>query len=309
MNTQQYSDKITCAYLYPITKYGYPPDIKNTVGYIDEMKSMGFTSIELEAIGEANVDYMFEHYQLIADKLESANCSIPVFCIVLPQLGSIDVSQQTKSLELFEKGCIIAKGLGAKAVLDNGPLLPMEYPEDAPIQRHYSKETLSRIGLPESFDWNRYWQELTGTFQKACAIAANYNLLYHLHPCEGSLITGTESFLNFSSSVKSDNLLFNLDTANQFYYKDNLSLSVLRLAKKINYIHISDNNSNRVEHLVPGDGKIDWDSFFATLRDIDFKGNFAIDVGGAETNIADIREAYIRSANWLNEKLVTYSLN
>ncbi len=309
METQQYSDKITCAYLYPITKYGYPPDVRNTVAYIDEMKSMGFTSMELEAIGEANVDYMFTHYPLIADKLASANCSVPVFCIVLPQLGSVDPAKQNKSLELFEKGCIIANGLGAKAVLDNGPLLPMEYPANAPIQRHYSKETLSRIGLPACFDWNNYWLSLTSTFQKACAIAANYNLSYHLHPCEGSLITGTESFLNFSASVNSDNLLFNLDTANQFYYKDNLPLSVLRLSKKINYIHISDNSGNLVEHLVPGDGRIDWDGFFETLSDINFKGNFAIDVGGAETNIADIRQAYIRSANWLSDKLSAWSLN
>jgi sugar phosphate isomerase/epimerase len=72
---------------------------------------------------------------------------------------------------------------------------------------------------------------------------------------------------------------------------------------------MSDNRSHRVEHLVPGDGNIYWGSFFSTLREINFKGNFAIDVGGAETNIADIKEAYIRSANWLTEKLNTWSLN
>ncbi|MFT4156286.1 sugar phosphate isomerase/epimerase family protein [Parafilimonas sp.] len=309
MNTDQYSNKITCAYLYSITKYGYPSDVRNTVQYIDEMKSMGFSSIELEAIGEANVEYMFKHYPLIAEQLTSANCSVPVFCIVLPKLGSAYSSEQAKSLELFDKGCITANQLGANAVLDNSPLLPLEYPKNAPIQRHYSSATLSRIGLPAGFDWNNYWLSLTNTFQKACAIAANYNLSYHLHPCEGSLITGTESFLNFASSVKSENLLFNLDTANQFYYKDNLPLSLLRLSKKVSYIHISDNRGNLVDHLVPGDGEIDRNSFFAMLRTIDFKGNFAIDVGGAETNIADIRQAYIRSANWLNEKLSAYALN
>jgi sugar phosphate isomerase/epimerase len=309
MEIHQFSNKITCAYLYPITKYGYPPDISKTIEHIDEMASMGFTSIELEAIGEENIDYMYQHYPLISEKLAAYNCTIPVLCVVLPQLSSVDTSRESKSLELFEKGCVIAKGLGAKAVLDNGPLLPMEYPADAPIQRHYTKENLSQVGLPAGFVWDEYWNELTNTFHKACAIAAKYNLSYHLHPCEGSLITGTESFINFSEAVKANNLLFNLDTANQFYFKDNLPLCLLRLSGKINYIHISDNRSHRVEHLVPGDGNIYWDNFFSALREINFKGNFAIDVGGAESNIADIKEAYIRSANWLTEKLNTWSLN
>ncbi|CAN5778550.1 hypothetical protein BH11BAC3_BH11BAC3_36440 [soil metagenome] len=309
MDIQQYSHKITCAYLYPITKYGYPPDIRNTVKHIEEMTAMGFTSIELEAIGEENIDYLYRHYSVIAQKLLSCNCKVPVLCVVLPQLGSVDASKRLKSLELFEKGCKVAVGIGANAVLDNGPLLPMEYPVNAPIQRHYTEENLSQIGLPGNFSWDKYWHDLISTFHRACTIAEKYNLAYHLHPCEGSLITGTESFLNFSASVNSENLLFNLDTANQFYFKDNLPLSLLRLSKKINYIHISDNMGHRVEHLVPGDGKINWDNFFSALRDIKFKGNFALDIGGAETGIANIREAYIRSADWLGKKLESYSLN
>ncbi|MFA7228571.1 MAG: hypothetical protein WC061_06000, partial [Melioribacteraceae bacterium] len=43
---------ITCCYLHPITKYGYPPAAGETLKYIGEMASIGFQSVELEGIRE-----------------------------------------------------------------------------------------------------------------------------------------------------------------------------------------------------------------------------------------------------------------
>lgn len=304
-----FSRQVTCAYLYPITLYGYPPDIRDTVKHIEEMAGMGFRSIELEGIGPSNIQYLHQHHEAIGEALTKYNCSLPVLCLVLPQLGAADTNRQAESLEWFEMGCEVAKKLGANGVLDNGPLLPLEYPADAPILRHYSEELLNNLGLPAGFVWEDYHASLVDTFRKACHIAAKYQLLYHLHPCEGSLITGADSFLHFAGAVNCSNLFFNMDTANQFYFRDNLPLSVLRLAGKISYIHISDNTGSKVEHLVPGDGNIYWNSFFEALQSVNFKGDFGIDVGGAESGIRDMKTAYLRSAAWLQENIEKYSLN
>ncbi len=304
-----YTRQITCAYLYPITLYGYPPDIQDTVKHIEEMAAMGFRSIELEGIGPSNIQYLYQHQEKIGEALARYDCSLPVLCLVLPQLGAADSARRNESLEWFEMGCEVAKKLGAAGVLDNGPLLPLEYPDNAPILRHYSEDLLNNLGLPAGFIWNDYQTSLVDTFRKACNIAAKYQLIYHLHPCEGSLITSADSFLNFADAVNSSNLFFNMDTANQFYFRDNLPLSVLRVAEKISYIHISDNSGSRVEHLVPGDGNIYWNSFFEALRAVNFKGNFGIDVGGAETGIRDMEIAYLRTAKWLQENINEYSLN
>ena len=309
MTQPRYPDKIACAYLYPITRYGYPPDIRQTVSHISEMAAMGFSSLELEGIGEENIRYLHKHSHEIAETLADAGCKVPVLCVVLPQLGAVDDAERARSLEYFEMGCEAARNLGAQTVLDNGPLLPLGYPSDRPIRRHYGEEDLAELILPVSFSWDEYWHELVATFQKACAIAQRFQLTYDLHPCEGSLITGADSFTLFANAVNSPNLLFNLDTANQFYFKDNLPLSVHRLAGRANYIHLSDNTGHRVEHLVPGDGRIQWDPFFSALRDIGFQGRFALDIGGAETPITDLRAAYERAARWLQQKLETYSLN
>ncbi len=92
-----------------------------------------------------------------------------------------------------------------------------------------------------------------------------------------------------------------MDTANQFFLKDNLLLSLQRLEGHIDYIHVSDNRGFRVEHLVPGDGNIPWESFFETLDRVNYKGLWGIDIGGAESDVTDYNSAYRTTAGWIHE--------
>jgi len=300
--------KIVCAYLYIISKYGYPPKIEDTKMHIDEMAQLGFSAIELEGIGSENLAYLHTHRKEIAAHLENLKLEVPIFCIVLPKMSSFDPQIRKEQLDSFRLGCEFAAAIGAEGVLDNGPLPPYEYPSDMSIQRHYTGEQLYSLSLPQSLEWKRYWEGLATTFRDACAIADTYGLQYHLHPCEGSLVSGTDGFENFKRAVDRENLMFNVDTANQFFLKDNISLSVLRSATAIKYIHISDNSGLQLGHLRPGSGKIHWDSFFNSLKKIDFSGRFGIDIGGKESPIENLDKAYLETAIWLEEQIKRYQL-
>jgi hypothetical protein len=48
--------KISCCWLYAISKYGYPPSLEDTFKVLGEMRDMGFTSVELEGVREAEPD-------------------------------------------------------------------------------------------------------------------------------------------------------------------------------------------------------------------------------------------------------------
>lgn len=61
---------ITCAFLYSITRYGYPPDAEHMVTYVHEMADLGFQSIELEGIGEAHLKTVYKHRKEIKQALE-----------------------------------------------------------------------------------------------------------------------------------------------------------------------------------------------------------------------------------------------
>jgi sugar phosphate isomerase/epimerase len=297
------NEKIVCAYLYSITKYGYPPPVDNYLKQIEEMAELGFHSIELEGIRESNLMEIFELKKDVKNKLNELNLKVPYFCVVLPGLSSIDDGKRNKQIELFEKGCEIAQTIGAKSVLDNGPLPPFTFDGDIPITRHYNSYSLANAYFPKNLNWKEYWDQLIITIRILCDISGKYGLTYNIHPAEGVLASTTDGFLYMHDQVKKDNLFFTFDTANQFAVHENLSLSLHRLKDHIEYIHVSDNSGSRIEHLEVGKGNINWEIFFETLDVIDYKGDFGLDIGGDESGVINLDRAYTNSAKFIQKKI------
>lgn len=298
-----FSERIVSCYLYVITKYGYPPPAKDTRRYLEEMKALGFRSVELEGIREDHLGEMYDIRDDVASWARELDLRIPIFCIVLPGLSSPVEAERQASLALFEKGCDVAKTVGARAVLDNAPLPPYRFPDDIPIVRHYDEDVLRAAAVPDDLDWPAYWDALVDTYRQACDVAASRQLTYQMHPCLGVLSATTDAFLYFHDAVGRDNLRFNLDTANQFMLQDNLAFSLIRLDGRVDYIHVSDNPGDRVEHLVPGKGAIDWDVFFETIDRVGYAGDFGVDVGGHESRVSDLDDAYRETAGWLEKRI------
>lgn len=300
-----FNRSIVCCYLYNITKHGYPPPAEGTRGYLEAMKALGFRSVELEGIRETNLMAMHEWRAETQQDLDELGLELPYYCAVLPGLSSADGDERKKNLGLLERGCETAQALGSRGLIDNAPLPPYVFPKDIPVVRHYDESVLLAASFPPELDWGRYWNDLVATYREACDIARDHGLTYQMHPCVGALSSTTDAFLYFYDAVGRDNLRFNFDTANQFFLKDNLALSLRRLAGHIDYIHVSDNRGVRMEHLVPGGGEIDWETFFETLEFIGFEGDFGVDVGGDESGIAveAMDAAYVHSAQWLEERV------
>jgi sugar phosphate isomerase/epimerase len=298
-----FSERIVSCYLYVITKYGYPPPATDSRKYLEEMKALGFSSAELEGIREEHLGEMYDMRHDVAGWAKELSLNIPIFCIVLPGISSAVESERNASLALFEKGCDVAASLGAKAVLDNAPLPPYRFPDDIPIVRHYDEDVLRSAAVPDDLEWPSYWKQLVDSYRQACDIAASRNLTYLMHPCLGVLSATTDAFLYFYDAVNRDNLRFNLDTANQFMMQDNLAFSLIRLKGLVDYIHVSDNPGDRVEHLEPGKGAINWDVFFETIDRVGYEGYFGVDVGGHESRVDDLDDAYRNTATFLESRI------
>lgn len=295
--------QITCCYLYTISKYGYPPPAEKTLQFLEEYKELGFQAVELEGIHQKHLTKVHGMRRQINRKLKALDLVVPYFCAVLPGLSSTEVTERSHNLELFRKGCEVASEFGSAGILDNAPLPPYRFPADIPVVRHYHEEVVLSTKFPDDLKWDKYWKQLTATYRQACDIAAEYKLTYQMHPALGVLASTTDAFLYFFDAVGRDNLRFNFDTANQYFLKDNLQLSLRRLKDHIDYIHISDNGGKQVEHLAIGDGVIRWDDFFETLDVIGFKGHFGVDIGGEESGVEDLDTAYKNAAKFLEEKL------
>ncbi len=297
---QIHKDIIGC-YLYTITRHGYPPDASDSLQHMKEMKELGFRSIEMEGIRDLHLDGVYGMRHQIREKATSLGLTIPYFCVVLPGLSSPDRNERERNLKQFEKGCQLAASLGCVAVMDNSPLPPWKFPSGIPVARHYDEKVLAGATFPMRLKWKNYWNGIVETFRQACDIAAARNLKFNIHPCYGTLANTTDGFLLLAEAVKRDNLRFNMDTANQFFMKDNLFLSLLRLQDHVDYIHLSDSTTGKLEHLAIGKGQIRWERFLEMLNRISYRGVFGIDVGGAESAVPDLDGAYRSSAAWLTE--------
>ena len=151
-----YAKTTVCCYLYPITKYGYPPPAENTINYLEEMHDLGFQSVELEGIRENHLKGVYENRAEILNKMKELDIKVPYFCVVLPGLAAGDKKEREKKLKLFEMGCEMAHFIGSKGVLDNAPLPPYQFPDDIPVTRHYGPKALSQAFLPHNLNWKNY---------------------------------------------------------------------------------------------------------------------------------------------------------
>lgn len=288
------SPRVVCAYLYIINKYGYPPPAEGSVDYLAQMKALGFQSVELEGIREEHLLKVYGLRKEIASFLRKEKLKMPVFCAVLPGLGSAEKEIRDHNIALVRKACVTASECGAECVLDNSPLPPYVFPKDIPVTRHYDFRVVAAASLPGNFDAKRYMRDLAATYRKVCSICAEYGLTYQMHPAVGVFASHADGFLNLASQIKAKNLRFNLDTANQFCQKENVILALHRLKGFVDYIHLSDNRGERPEHLQIGEGEIHWDGFFRTLKKLKYKGRFGIDIECK--NLDKLDEVYILNA-------------
>ena len=99
--------------------------------------------------------------------------------------------------------------------------------------------------------------------------------------------------------------MFNFDTSNLISLRCNLELSWHQLAEHVPYIHISDNRGHQNEHMALGDGIINWSAFIKLIQSTGYDGYIGIDIGGEESVVPKLDQAYTDAANWLQENYFT----
>jgi sugar phosphate isomerase/epimerase len=89
----------------------------------------------------------------------------------------------------------------------------------------------------------------------------------------------------------------NFDPANMILYGKGNPIAALRvLGPWIRQVHIKDARRTKVpgtwgEEVAAGTGEVDWQAFFATLRELNCKGDFVIEREAGTQRVADIQAA------------------
>jgi L-ribulose-5-phosphate 3-epimerase len=117
---------------------------------------------------------------------------------------------------------------------------------------------------------------------------------------ELGLETGQETapvLVQLLQKLKRPNVGVNFDPANMILYDKGNPIAALRvLGPWIRQVHIKDARRTKVpgtwgEEVAAGTGEVDWQAFFATLRELNYTGDFVIEREAGSQRVADIRTA------------------
>lgn len=284
--------KISCCWLYAITKYGYPPSIPDTFRVLGEMKALGFEYVELEGVRRDNLMAVYEQRHELKKYCEGEGLRVINFCPVLPGSVSLNRREREESWDLFKRAVEIAVFFGCATIQGDSFTPPLRFRGDSPYRESISYGKHFSVEVDPEFDWNRQWEGMVESFSFMTREARKAGLRFCIEPRVGELLSNTDAILRMMDAVNDDNFGAVLDTAHQNAQKEILALSVEKLGSRVFYVHAADNDGRLNDHLAAGRGTVDWDGVFQALKKHHFSGYLAIDVGMVQDLDAQYHESF-----------------
>ncbi len=283
--------KISCSWLYAITKHAYPPSIPDLHAALQDIAGLGFTSVELAGIGEENLRAIHGEQAALKQRCADLGMSVVSFRPVLPDLVHSDKSRRFQALDLFKLAVEVAKSFGCEAIqtVSYPPPIPFEGP--APYVDGPAFGQAYRVQVDPGFRWEDVWGWLVDSLGACADEAERSDLRFSLEPRVGELISNTDALLRLMDAVDADNFGAVLDTGHLHAQKELLPLSVEKLGARIHAVHAADNDGHANLHLAPGRGTVDWEGMFRALQKQGFSGYVAVDVEGGPEVDAQYKDA------------------
>lgn len=176
------------------------------------------------------------------------------------------------------EGVKTAKYLGSDFVWIDSFMPPVEIKSGKTFAQAIEFGVQVKVRIPSGFIWNDFWNNFVDSVKKCNQVAGSYEIPLVIEPRVGEVISNTDAMLRSIELVGSKNFGVILDTAHLHAEKEILPLSIEKLGPHIKYVHIADNDGRDNRHFIPGDGTIDWEEVFISLKKQGYKGYYSIDL-------------------------------
>ena len=289
--------RISVSYLYAITKYGYPHSVDDALKAFVEMRQLGFRFIEMEGLGKQNLEEVYNRRKEIRRVLDDCGLHVHNFCVVDPAMTDIDPEIRKPALDRFQMGAEVAAFLDAETLHLASYPPPVEYLQTPPYQLTggtYRFENVTRLRLPNGFEWQPVWETLVSSVRFCADVAAQYDRIVLMEPRVGEVICSVDSLLRLIEQVDRPNLKANLDTGHFSAQRENTVLSIAKLRGHFANVHVADNNPTDAEHLAIGDGSIDWKEFLLTLHRDGYSGYLGLDLRASDNLVNEYKRSAVR---------------
>lgn len=127
--------------------------------------------------------------------------------------------------------------------------------------------------------WSSALRLFVEMLQPAIAVAEEVGVLLLIEPEPGLLIETADQYEELMQHIDSPAVGLNFDIGHFYCVGDDPPATLHRLQNYIRHIHLEDIAASRVhEHLIPGDGAIDFAETLKAIRDIDYHGWVTIEL-------------------------------
>jgi len=128
------------------------------------------------------------------------------------------------------------------------------------------------------------WQLLKESLEALLEHAQKYGITLLLEPAhrmESDLVITVDDALRIIKEIKNNRIGIVLDTGHAVVNKESLKDCVRKLNKSkfIFHVHIDDNNGLMDEHLIPGQGRINFIPFLRELKKVNYQGFLTVELG------------------------------
>jgi sugar phosphate isomerase/epimerase len=127
------------------------------------------------------------------------------------------------------------------------------------------------------------WQAALKLFVEMIKPVADHaekeGVLLLVEPEPGLLIETADQFLEFMQHIDSPAVGLNFDIGHSYCVSDDPATTLPRVAKYIRHFHLEDIAATRVhQHLIPGEGAINFAATLRAIRGLDYKGWITIEL-------------------------------
>jgi sugar phosphate isomerase/epimerase len=114
---------------------------------------------------------------------------------------------------------------------------------------------------------------------KSAKIAEECGVKILVEPEPGLLIENSQQFLRFINNIDSTHIGLNFDIGHFFCVREDPADLIYRLGDYIGHFHLADIAQTRVHnHLIPGQGAIDFISIFKAIKGINYNGFVTVEL-------------------------------
>lgn len=295
--------RICLAWLYAITKYGYPTPAGGALKFLEDAARLGFNCVEIEVVGEDNLREVEDRRVEIRRRLEELGLEVVNFAGIFRELVSPNEGERVRALGLLSRAADLAAYFGAELMQTDTFTPPIEFIGPRPYASAVAFGERYRVRVDPCFSWRRFWALLVDSMRRAARAAAERGLKLAVEPRIGESVSNSDAMLRLIDEVGEENFGAVLDVGHLHAAKELIPLSVEKLGDRVLYVHASDNDGRDNYHWAPGRGTVDWEGVFEALRKVGFLGPIAVDVGGPD--IADRLDQEVLEAKQFLERIVT----